>query len=194
MLCAGQLNRYYGEDYEGMGERARLRADERQRRKMVMDVTTEIENMGAHGLSELDLAVPGGTQQMVERNGPVYFPVKPLSPQKRNLTFAVQGPTEPIGKTIGTHAPGRHGVGSQGLLNLVYPPKEEGEEGEAAEDAPPAEGEEDGEKKEGDGAPAQDEIDEDELMFIWNRRQAPQHRREQVGHRDPSLRSLGFRV
>jgi hypothetical protein len=171
-----------------MGERARLRADERQRRKMVMDVTTEIENMGAHGLSELDLAVPGGTQQMVERNGPVYFPVKPLSPQKRKLTFAVQGPTEPIGKTIGTQAPGRHGVGSQGLLNLVYPPKEEGEEGEAAEDAPPAEGEE-GEEKEGDEAPAQEEIDEDELMFIWNRRQAPQHRREQVGHHDdPSLR------
>lgn len=182
---SASICRYYGEDYEGMGERARLRADERQRRKMVMDVSTEINDMGAHGHSELDLALPGGTQQILERNGPVYFPVKPLPSDHRKLTFGISGSTQPIGQTIGTHAPGRFGVGSQGLLSLNFPVKEEGEEGEG--DAPPpadaegkgGEGDEQGEGEQGQAGGA-GEIDEDELMFIWNRRQAPQHRREAV--------------
>eukprot|EP00284_Hemiselmis_tepida_P013566 CAMPEP_0174932180 /NCGR_PEP_ID=MMETSP1355-20121228/35566_1 /TAXON_ID=464990 /ORGANISM="Hemiselmis tepida, Strain CCMP443" /LENGTH=151 /DNA_ID=CAMNT_0016178581 /DNA_START=108 /DNA_END=560 /DNA_ORIENTATION=+ len=120
--------RYYGEDYEGMGERARLRAEERERRRQVMDVSKEINDMGPHGISELDMAVPGSTQNLLERNGPVYFPVKPLPEEHRKLTFGIHEPTQPLGQTIGTHAPGKHGVASKGLLGLNFPPKE-GEEG-----------------------------------------------------------------
>jgi glucosamine 6-phosphate synthetase-like amidotransferase/phosphosugar isomerase protein len=43
--------KYYGEDYEGMAERARQRAEERELRKVTMDITVRSQCKAACGTS-----------------------------------------------------------------------------------------------------------------------------------------------
>ena len=72
--------KYYGEDYEGMATRARQRANERELRKLTMDITQETSVLPYKGASDLDPAAVGGTQAMVER-GLADSP-KPQNPEK----------------------------------------------------------------------------------------------------------------
>ncbi len=193
------MYRYYGEDYEGMAERAKLRAEERDRRKLAMDVSGEIAQMGAFGASKLDRAAVGGTQTLLERNLGDYFPGPAIKKEDRKLKFGLAPPTQAIAHTVGSFAPGKDGITSQGPLTLTQPPKEpkegeeeneaeegEGEEaeGDGAEDGKTGgegEGEDPGELAEGASRKKEEEeIDEDELMFIWNKREAPQYRRQKV--------------
>ncbi|MGB1606163.1 MAG: hypothetical protein ACPIOQ_76255, partial [Promethearchaeia archaeon] len=91
--------------------------------------------------------------------------------------------------TIGTGAPGKGGINSQGVMTLLREKSPEAEGEEQAEAEPAAaegDGAEGAEGAEGEGAavqpPAQEEevVDEDELMFIWNKREAPHYRRGKV--------------
>ena len=172
---------YYGEDYEGMGERAKVRAEERERRKLTMDITNEVSVLPHHGASDLDPAAVGGTQAMVERGLHDYFPIKPVAQDDRKLGFGLTEDTGAIAHTIGTGAPGKGGLTSKGHITLARPKKEEEEEGGGEEEAEEAaENEEGGEGEEGAAKATEEEIDEDELMFIWNKREAPQYRRAKV--------------
>jgi len=164
--------KYYGEDYEGMAERARLRAEERERRKLTMEVTKEIEDLSGHGASRMEPAARG-TTQMLLTHGPgleEYFPNPPIAQPDRKLRFGLAPPTAPVGQTVGTSAPGRKGIFSQGTVDLTRPIKEEdsAEEVAAVEAEASKESQEAGEA-EGGEAGGGEELDEDELMFIWNR-------------------------
>ena len=64
---------YYGEDYEGMAERAKQRAEERERRKSIMDITKEVSVLPHHGVSQTDPVSVGDTQTMLERGLKQYF-------------------------------------------------------------------------------------------------------------------------
>ena len=181
--------KYYGEDYEGMPERAKLRAEERERRKVTMDISKETSVLPSHGASKLDPAAVGGTQAMLERGLIDYFPVPSISKGDRKLRFGLTSSTEHIAQTIGTGAPGKGGINSQGVMTLLREksPEAEGEEqAEAESAAAEGDGAEGAEGAEGEGAavqpPAQEEevVDEDELMFIWNKREAPHYRRGKV--------------
>ena len=180
--------KYYGEDYEGMAERAKLRAEERERRKVTMDFTNEVSVLPLHGASHLDPAAVGGTQAMVERGLVDYFPIKPVPKDDRNLRFGLTKNTSHIAQTIGTLAPGKAGIDSQGVITLSRPFGDEAGDGEGEDgEVEPAaaegenEGEEEGKGEEGSSKTGQEEeIDEDELMFIWNKREAPQYRRSKV--------------
>eukprot|EP00961_Rhodomonas_salina_P172175 2321542-Rhodomonas_salina.1 len=57
--------KHYGEDYEGMHERAKLRANEREKRHQTM--ASSFPGVGPRGASRLDRAVPGGVQLLLER-------------------------------------------------------------------------------------------------------------------------------
>ena len=99
------------------------------------------------------------------------------------MQFGITSTTEPFGKTIGTIAPGRQGVPSKRELALLTPVLAEGAgQGEGAQQAEgtEAEGEGDAEKAAAEDKAKQEEIDEDELMFVWNKREAPQHRQAKV--------------
>ena len=181
--------KYYGEDYEGMPERAKLRAEERERRKVTMDISKETSVLPSHGASKLDPAAVGGTQAMLERGLIDYFPVPSISKGDRKLRFGLTSSTEHIAQTIGTGAPGKGGINSQGVMTLLREKSPEAEGEEQAEAEPAAaegDGAEGAEGAEGEGAavqpPAQEEevVDEDELMFIWNKREAPHYRRGKV--------------
>ena len=187
--------KYYGEDYEGMEERAKLRADERELRKLALDTSGATKEFQPHGASSLDPAVAGDTQNILESDLRKYFPPKPVPPESRRARFGITSSTEALGKTIGSTAPGREGLPSKHALSLLRVPAEEEEVGEADqpdEQAPAddehdeaAEGEGEEEEKEGGGADrpasaAKDTTEEDELMFIWNKREAPQHRAPKV--------------
>ncbi|KAJ1472962.1 hypothetical protein T484DRAFT_1974119 [Baffinella frigidus] len=173
--------KYYGEDYEGMAERARLRAEERERRKLTMEVTKEIEDLSGHGASRMEPAARG-TTQMLLTHGPgleEYFPNPPIAEPDRKLYFGLAPPTDPIAQTIGTSAPGKQGIFSKGTVDLNRPIKEgdEAEEAAAEESVDPEASKESLESAAGAGG---EELDEDELMFIWNRREAPQYRRTKI--------------
>jgi hypothetical protein len=175
--------KYYGEDYEGMATRARQRAEERELRKLTMDIKQETSVLPYKGASDLDPAAVGGTQAMVERGLADYFPTKAVSPKNRKLRFGLTPNTGVIAQTIGTGAPGKAGLTSQGTITLIKPEGgEDGESGEApAEDeGAAADGEETAEGEELGAGKQAEEIDEDELMFIWNKREAPQYRRAKV--------------
>jgi len=177
--------KYYGEDYEGMAERARLRAEERERRKLTMEVTKEIEDLSGHGASRMEPAARG-TTQMLLTHGPgleEYFPNPPIAEPDRKLYFGLAPPTAPVGQTIGTSAPGKKGIFSKGTVDLNRPIKEvdEAEEAAAATAAVAPEASKDSEEAEGgEAGGGGEELDEDELMFIWNRREAPQYRRTKI--------------
>jgi hypothetical protein len=190
--------KYYGEDYEGMEERAKLRADERELRKLALDTSGATKNFEPHGASFLDPAAVGDTQNILESDLRKYFPPKPVSPEHRKASFGISTSTEPLGKTIGTIAPGRQGLPSKTSLSLLVAKVEEGEGETGGEQEPEnqetepaaaetqeeaAEGEEQGTEG-GDAAralsAAKDTSEEDELMFIWNKREAPQHRAPKV--------------
>ena len=175
--------KYYGEDYEGMAERSRLRAEERERRKLTMVVTKEMEDLGPQGASKMEPAARG-TTQMLMTHGPgleEYFPHPPIPPVDRSFSFGIMPPTEPIAHTIGTGAPGKGGIFSKGTVDLSRPVKE-GEEEEGGDKPAQEGGDEPAEAAAGgEGAVgAEEELDEDELMFIWNRREAPQYRRSKI--------------
>ena len=112
--------KHYGEDYEGMGERARLRAEERERRKLTMDITKETSVLPYHGASDLDPAAVGGTQAMMERGLNEYFPTKAVSPKNRKLRFGLTQDTGAIAQTIGTGAPGKAGLTSDNRHELRH--------------------------------------------------------------------------
>ena len=131
--------KYYGEDYEGMATRARQRANERELRKLTMDITQETSVLPYKGASDLDPAAVGGTQAMVERGLADYFPTKAVSPKNRKLRFGLTPNTGVIAPTVGTGAPGKAGLTSQGTITLIKPEGEGGEDGENGE--APAEGE-----------------------------------------------------
>ena len=186
--------KYYGEDYEGMAERAKQRAEERELRKLTMDISKETSVLPHHGASDLDPAAVGHTQAMLERGLDGYFPIKAVTKGNRKLAFGLTKNTGPIAQTVGTGAPGKGGLTSKGYITFVRPKRPEGEEIEEGEEGEEGaeEGGEDGGGAAAEGAEGEDGeeveskivakevIDEDELMFIWNKREAPQYRRTKV--------------
>ena len=189
--------KYYGEDYEGMGERAKQRAEERELRKLALDTSGATKTFQAHGASTLDPASVGDTQNILESDLRHYFPPKPVSEDRRKAPFGIQSSTDALGKTIGSTAPGREGLPSKHAVSLLTQPLDESAEGEGDDDAKAATEEEQEEKGDEEGGEEQEEdegaadraaaaaaakaaTDEDELMFIWNKREAPQHRAPKV--------------
>eukprot|EP00961_Rhodomonas_salina_P282526 3818194-Rhodomonas_salina.1 len=98
-----------------------------------MDISGEISQMGAFGASKLDRAAVGGTQTLLERNLNDYFPGPPIKKEDRKLKFGLAPPSQAIAQTVGSFAPGRDGIASQGPLTLAFPKKEEPAEGEEGE-------------------------------------------------------------
>ncbi|EKX39969.1 hypothetical protein GUITHDRAFT_143127 [Guillardia theta CCMP2712] len=172
---------HYNEDYEHMAEFAKRRAEEREKRRLAMDISKETSFLSSHGASRTDPALTGNVQALLENTFQDYFTTPPVSDQDRKLPFELAPPSQPISHTIGTTAPGKGGVASSGPVRIKAIMEEEEEKEGVAEEKPSEEAQAEGEEEGGETKKkAPEPIDEDELMFIWNRREAPQHRRPKV--------------
>jgi hypothetical protein len=110
--------KHYGEDYEGMHGRAILRAQERESEAKALAVDNLKMGFTTHSPSRVDYAMAGNVACMLESCfGTDYFPAS-LSPEQRRSKWTLTPDTSPVSKTLGSNAPGRHGLISRGHLRL----------------------------------------------------------------------------
>jgi hypothetical protein len=156
--------KHYGEDFEGMRERAVLRAREREGERHMLAVGDL--GLSAHSPSRLDPVAPGAVAGILEHGFAPYFPA-PLSPEQRRCTWQLSADSARVSHTTGSHAPGRHGLTSKGHLRIDGVDRAAAANGAAHPSRSGA-------------APPLDEPDEEEQEFIWNRRESPWSRQRKL--------------
>jgi hypothetical protein len=166
--------RHYGEDYDGMPARARLRAEESDREGRALAVGGAEIGLTSRSKVHLDRAHPGNVAGIIEHCfGTRYFPVQ-LSPEQRRATWQLSPETASTAHTAGTLAPGRKGLKSSGYIRVHI------------NDADP--GQSVGRGDEGGPSPP---VEEDE--WAWTQRESPASRlRKLEAEQDAMEENLGL--